>query len=168
MHPSDPAFIFLTFFAVTFIFNHTPAGCMAELKTKRNHASVRKYLAGIESEEQREDCRQLVRLFTEASGEKAAMWGTNIVGFGSYHYKSERSSQEGDWPLTGFSPRKRYIASYIMPGVLNYKNYLKNLGRHKTSSGSCLYIKRLSDVSVPVLKKIVRDSVKDMRKKFGK
>ena len=140
---------------------------MAELKTKRNAASVRKYLAGVEDEERQKDCQQLLRLFTEASGEKAVMWGESIVGFGSYHYKSDRSSQEGDWPLTGFSPRKRYIAIYIMPRVLAYKNQLKKLGKHKTSSGSCLYINRLSDVRITVLKKIVRDSVRDMRKKFG-
>ena len=141
---------------------------MGELKTRRNSASVQKYLAGVKDEGQRKDCKELLRLFSQASGEKAAMWGTSIVGFGSYHYKSDRSSQEGNWPLTGFSPRKRYISIYIMPGVLTYKDQLKKLGKHKVSGGSCLYIRRLSDVSIPVLKRIVRDSVRDMRKKFRK
>jgi len=90
------------------------------------------------------------------------MWGDSIVGFGEYHYKSERSTQEGDWPLTGFSPRKRNMTVYIMPGFSNYQELMNKLGKHK-SSVSCIYFSKLSDIDVSVLKQIVRKSVSDMK-----
>ena len=98
------------------------------------------------------------------------MWGSSIIGYGQYHYKSERSSQEGDWPLTGFSPRKQQLSIYIMPGIKNYPQFLKKLGKHKANlscSGSCLYIKKLEDVNVSVLKQLIKQSVKDMQKRYG-
>lgn len=90
------------------------------------------------------------------------MWGTSIVGFGSYHYKSERSSQEGDWPLTGFSPRKQSLTIYVMPGFEHYQELLEKLGKHKTSK-SCLYINKLSDVDMDILKKIIEKSYLHMK-----
>ena len=81
-----------------------------------------------------------------------------------YHYKSERSAQEGNWPLTGFSPRVQQISIYIMPGFKNYQALLKKLGKHKVSKGSCLYIKKLADVDEAVLKKLIAQSVEDMKK----
>ena len=92
------------------------------------------------------------------------MWGTSIVGFGSYHYKSSRSSQEGDWPLVGFSPRKQNLTLYFMTGFDHYGNLLKKLGKHSLGKG-CLYIKRLSDVDKKVLKELITESVKVMKAK---
>ena len=91
------------------------------------------------------------------------MWGDSIVGFGEYHYKSERSSQEGDWPLTGFSPRKRNMTVHIMPGFTKYKDLMNKLGKHKTSV-SCIYFNKLQDINTEVLKQVIRRSVADMKK----
>ena len=93
------------------------------------------------------------------------LWGDSIVGFGEYHYKSERSTQEGDWPLTGFSPRKRSMTVYIMPGFSNYQDLLSRLGQHKTSV-SCIYFNKLANIDVKVLKQIIRKSVADMKKMY--
>jgi Domain of unknown function (DU1801) len=89
-----------------------------------------------------------------------------MIGFGKYHYKSERSTQEGDWPLTGFSPRKQNLTIYIMPGFKEYGNLMETLGKYKTSV-SCLYVKRLSDIDTKVLTKLIKHSVADMKKRYG-
>ena len=140
---------------------------MAELKTKKNDADVVAFLAALADETKRKDCQALVKIFTQVTKEKPAMWGTSIVGFGSYHYKSERSRQEGDWPLTGFSPRKQNITIYIMPGFGAYQDLIEKIGKHKISGGSCLYIKSLSDIDVEILKQLIKASVEDMRKKYN-
>ncbi len=98
---------------------------------------------------------------------KPMMWGTAIVGYGKYHYKSERSTQEGDWPLTGFSPRKANLTVYIMPGFQKLKSELKKLGKHKISGGSCIYINKLSDIHVPTLTKIIKWGVVEMKKRYA-
>ena len=139
---------------------------MAELKTKKTKKSPASFIASIKEPQKKADSRVLLKLMQEASGEKPALWGSSIIGFGSYHYKSERSSQEGDWPLTGFSPRKQNLTVYIMPGFGSYKPILKKLGKYKTSAG-CLYMNRLSDIHLPTLKKLVAASVRDMRKKYN-
>jgi len=136
---------------------------MAELKTKKTRASVTKFLNSIENEKRRKDGLELLRIFGEVTGLEPKMWGGSIVGFGEYHYKSERSRQEGDWPLTGFSPRKQSMTVYIMPGFSKYQSLMKKLGKHK-SSVSCIYINKLEDVDIEVLKQIIRKSVADMRK----
>ncbi len=136
---------------------------MAELKTKKNKASVTGYLKSVENEQRRKDSFQLLELFKEVTKMPAKMWGDSIVGFGEYHYKSERSSQEGDWPLTGFSPRKRNMTVYIMPGFTNYKDLMNRLGKHK-SSVSCIYFNKLEDINEKVLKQVIRRSVADMKK----
>jgi hypothetical protein len=129
---------------------------MAELKTKPTDASVEEFLHSIEPKQKREDGLALLKMFKEATGEKAVMWGSSIVGFGMYHYKSERSSQEGDWPLVGFSPRKQTLTLYIAMG--NEKNpLLKKLGKHKTSVG-CLYINKLADVDTTLLPDLIKNS----------
>lgn len=138
---------------------------MAELKTKVNMASVAAYLRTLEDTEKRKDAKELLALFKEATGLKAKLWGDSIIGFGQYHYKSERSKQEGEWPLTGFSPRKQNLTIYIMPGFTKYSALLERLGPHKTSVG-CLYLKQLSDVHLPTLKRLITQSVQDMRKKY--
>ena len=139
---------------------------MAELKTQKTKASVNKFLESIEDEVKRQDSQKLLEIFKEVTKEKAAMWGSSIVGFGSYHYKSERSTQEGDWPITGFSPRKQNISIYIMPGFSEYQDLLRKIGKHKVSKGSCLYIKKLSDIDTKVLKKLIKISVEDMKKLY--
>jgi hypothetical protein len=132
---------------------------MAELKTQKNDSSVLDFINSAEDEGKKKDSLELLKIFEECTGEKPAMWGGSIIGYGSYHYKSERSSQEGDWPLTGFSPRKQNLTIYISTGFDAYAAELEKLGKHKTSKG-CLYIKRLSDVDVNVLKFLIKDSAK--------
>ena len=134
---------------------------MAELKTKETKASVEKFINQL-PEERREDCFQIARMMEEITGDKPKMWGAKIVGFGSYHYKYA-SGQEGDWPITAFSPRSQDLTLYIMPGFTEYGDLMKQLGKHRTGK-SCLYIKRLSDIHVPTLKKLIRASVKHMKK----
>jgi hypothetical protein len=139
---------------------------MAELKTKKNTASVSAFIDSVEHPERRADGRRLLALFKKTTGLKPVMWGTSIVGFGQYHYKSERSAQEGDWPLTGFSPRKANSTVYIMNGFKDYGALLSKLGPHKISGGSCIYIKRLADIHEPTLAAIIKKSVADMKKKY--
>jgi len=136
---------------------------MAELKTKPTRLSVKEFLNKVEPEEKRRDSFALLEMFQKITGEKPVMWGTSIVGFGSYHYKSERSKQEGDWLLTGFSPRKQNLTLYIMAGNKDSKELLEKLGKNKTSGG-CLYLKRLSEVDQKVLGKLIEKSLRYMRK----
>lgn len=136
---------------------------MSTIKTLKNDASVEDFIGSVENNSRRDDSFVLLDLFTKITGQKAKMWGTSIVGFGEYHYKSERSSQEGDWPLTAFSPRKQNLTVYIMPGFSKYSDLLKKLGKYKTSV-SCLYINKLADVDVAVLGQLVERSYEDMKK----
>lgn len=138
---------------------------MAELKTKVTKASPAAFIKAIEDKEKRADSLALLKLFAAATGEKPKLWGEAIVGYGQYHYESERSAQKGDWPLTGFSPRKANLTVYIMPGFETYGDLMRNLGTYKTSV-SCLYIKRLSDIDTKVLTKLIKRSVADMKKKY--
>lgn len=139
---------------------------MAELKTKLTNESADDFVAAVNSDTKREDSQKLLALFREVTGEEPKMWGTSIIGFGSYHYKSERSSQEGDWPLTGFSPRKQNLTIYIMPGFDAYQDLLSKLGKYKTSV-SCLYIHKLADVDMAVLEKLVKQAYQDMKKQHA-
>jgi hypothetical protein len=140
---------------------------MATLKTVVTKVKPVDFIKTVEDEAKRKDCMALLKLFKAVTGEKVQMWGTAIVGFGSYHYKSERSTQEGDWPLTGFSPRKQNLTLYIMPGFSEYTDLLKDLGKHKISGGSCIYINKLSDIDLKVLAKIIKKSVVAMKKRNG-
>ena len=134
---------------------------MAELKTKENDQSVEVFLAGIEDAQKQQDCRTLVAIMQEATGDAPRMWGDAIVGFGHYHYKYA-SGREGDWFLTGFSPRKQNLTLYIMAGFDNYDALLARLGKHSIGK-SCLYVKRLADVDMPVLTELVVESVAHMQ-----
>lgn len=138
---------------------------MAEVKTKVNNASVKDFLNSIEDDQKRNDSFELLNIYEEITGEKAKMWGTSIVGFGQYHYKSERSTQEGDWPLAGFSPRKQNLTLYVMSGFEKLEKLISKLGKNKTSVG-CLYIKRLSDVDMKVLKEIINEAFVEAKKKL--
>lgn len=138
---------------------------MAEPKTKANAASVKEFLNSVEPEQKKQDGFKLLEMFEKITGEKAVMWGTSIIGFGKYHYKSEKSRQEGDWMLVGFSPRKQNLTLYVMHG--NTDNpLLEKLGKHKTSGGmgGCLYINKLSDVDETVLSKLIKNSFEYMKK----
>lgn len=129
---------------------------MAELKTQPHEGSVEAFLNGVEDDGKREDAFALLKLMEEVTGEAATMWGDSIVGFGSYHYRYA-SGREGDWFLTGFSPRKRNLTLYIMAGFDRYDALLEKLGKFKTGK-SCLYLKRLADVDLDVLRELVRQS----------
>lgn len=135
---------------------------MAELKTKINDKSVDEFLNGLPDEKKRQDSFRIKKMMEEITGEPAKMWGDSIIGFGSYHYKYT-SGQEGDWMLTAFSPRKQNLTLYIMPGFEHYEHLMKKLGKYKTGK-SCLYIKKLEDVDLEILKELIDLSVKQMRK----
>jgi Domain of unknown function (DU1801) len=134
---------------------------MAELKTKPTQASVKEFLNQIPDKERREDCFAVAKIMEEITGAKPKMWGPSIVGFGTYHYKYA-SGREGDWLLTGFSPRKKDLTLYIMMGFDKHPELMEKLGKHSAAK-SCLYIKRLSDIHVPTLKKLIKASIKDLR-----
>jgi hypothetical protein len=137
-------------------------GCiqMAELKTKQNEQDVYEFLDGVSNETRKNDSYKVLELMQTATGVEPKMWGDSIVGFGSYHYKYA-SGREGDWFLTGFSPRKQSLTLYIMPGFDEYEALLEELGKHKIGK-SCLYINKLEDVDISVLRKLVEKSVKKM------
>ena len=139
---------------------------MSELKTKVNRGSVVEFIKAVPDEGRRADCKTLLQLFKKVTGLPAKMWGSSIIGFGSYHYKSERSRQEGDWMLTGFAPRKDSLSIYIIPGFTAYGSILKKLGKCKTSV-SCLYVKKLADIDLAVLEQLIARSVADMKKQYG-
>lgn len=134
---------------------------MAELKTKKNQASVESFLQRISDPVQREDSRTVVRMMKDITRLEPRMWGTSIVGFGDYHYKYA-TGREGDTFLTGFSPRKGTLTLYIGQGFEAHRPLMKKLGKHKTGVG-CLYIKKLEDVDLSTLRQLVKDSVARMR-----
>lgn len=136
---------------------------MAELKTRRNAASVRAFLKGVADERRRRDAIALAKLMEGITGAKPAMWGTSIVGFGSYHYRYE-SGREGDWFLTGFSPRKSDLVVYLMSGFRSFPGLMKRLGPHRTGA-SCLYLRSLDAVHLPTLKTLIRRSVAETRRR---
>ena len=130
---------------------------MAKLKTQKNDASVEDFLNGVSNERKREDSFAILELMRDVTGEEPAMWGTSIVGFGSYRYKYA-SGREGEWFLTGFAPRKRNLTLYIIAGLENYDSLLAELGKYRTGK-SCLYINKLEDVDIPTLRELIRQSV---------
>ncbi len=133
---------------------------MAELKTQKNEASVEEFLNSVADEKKRADSYAILKLMQEVTGLEPAIWGTSIVGFGSYHYKYA-SGREGEWFLTGFSPRKQNLTLYIMAGFDEYDSLLADLGKYKTGK-SCLYINKLADVDLPTLRELVRKSAAHM------
>lgn len=135
---------------------------MAENKTRPTGASTVEFMKSIDDLQKKKDCETIASIMRKATGKRAKMWGDSIVGFGEYHYRYN-SGREGDFLLTGFSPRKQNIAIYIMNGFKDYAHLMNKLGKHRHSV-SCLYIKRLSDVDTGILEKLIRLSVKDMTK----
>jgi hypothetical protein len=139
---------------------------MAEIKTKATKESVTKFLKSIQPKQKQLDSLALLKLFKRVTGEKPVMWGPSIVGFGKYHYKSDRSSQEGDWFHVGFSPRKQNLALYVLAWKMEEPKLLSKLGKYKRGGG-CLYINRLSDVDEKVLAKLIKE-IYVYRKKIHK
>lgn len=135
------------------------------IKTHVSDASVDAFIGAIDHPVKRTDSMTLLSMYEKATGEKAKMWGSSMIGFGEYHYKSERSRQEGDWPLAAFSPRKQSLTLYIMPGVNDYSELLNRLGKHKTSK-ACLYINKLSDIDMNILQEIIKKSYDDAVHQF--
>ena len=133
----------------------------AELKTKVNDASVTKFLESVTDEQKRNDCFEILKMMKQVTKEEPKMWGASMVGFGSYHYKG-KSGREGDWMLTGFSPRKQNLTLYLMGGFDTHADLLNKLGKYTTGAG-CLYIKKLDDVDKKVLKELMQASVKRMK-----
>ena len=133
---------------------------MAKLKTQKTDASVSAFLDGVPSEKKRDDSLAILELMQEVTGQEPAMWGTSIVGFGSYRYKYA-SGSEGEWPLVGFSPRKQNLTLYIMSGFDDYDALLADLGKYKTGK-ACLYINKLEDVDLETLRELVRQSAEHM------
>ncbi|HYJ88215.1 MAG TPA: DUF1801 domain-containing protein [Pyrinomonadaceae bacterium] len=133
---------------------------MAELKTKPTDESVTAFLNKVSDEVRRDDCFAVLEIMKDVTGEEPKMWGPSIVGFGRYHYKYE-SGREGEWMITGFSPRKGDLTLYIMPGFEAFPDLMKRLGKFKTGK-SCLYIKKLEDVDRGVLRQLVKQSVRKM------
>jgi hypothetical protein len=133
---------------------------MAELKTKATNESVTGFLNKVTDKGRRDDCFAVLEIMKDVTGEEPKMWGHGIVGFGRYHYKYE-SGREGEWMITGFSPRKGDLTLYIMPGFDAFPDLMKRLGKFKTGK-SCLYIKKLEEVDTGVLRQLVKQSVKKM------
>ncbi len=131
---------------------------MAELKTRQTDHSVESFLNALADEARRQECLTVLRIMKKATKAEPKMWGTSIVGFGSYHYKYD-SGREGDWFLTGFSPRKQNLTLYIMAGFQRYDSLLRRLGKYKTGK-SCLYIRRLADIDLEVLTELIQQSVR--------
>lgn len=128
---------------------------MAELKTKVTDVDPKDFISSVENARRRADGFVLLDMYQRVTGLEPKMWGPSIIGFGMYHYKSERSSQEGDWPLAAFSPRKQNLTLYVYPR--NFPDLLTDLGKYKTSAG-CLYINKLEDVDLQKLEALVAAS----------
>ncbi len=141
---------------------------MANNKTTETAASVVDFINSFaDTEQKRQDSFELLKLMQTFTGYEPKMWGPSIIGFGSYHYKSERSRQEGDWPLVGFSPRKAAISLYVYTGLEEHKYLLNDLGKFKTGK-ACIYIKKLSDVNQDALKNLMKEIINFLISKYGK
>ena len=137
---------------------------MAENKTKATKASVTEFINSIDDKLMRADARKVAAMMRRATGKRAKMWGSSMVGYGTYHYRYA-SGREGDFMITGFSPRKQALTVYIMPGFTPFDKLMAKLGKYKTGK-SCLYIKRLSDVDEDILERLIDGSVERMRKNY--
>ena len=137
---------------------------MAENKTRATIASVTEFINSIEDRQKRADVRKVAAIMRRVTGKRAKMWGSSIVGYGTYHYQYE-SGREGDFMITGFSPRKQALTVYIVAGFRRFDTLMGKLGKYRTGK-SCLYINRLSDVDEKVLEKLIDRSVKYMRKNY--
>jgi len=137
---------------------------MAEIKTKATLKSVTDFINEFaDTDLKKSDSFELLKLMEKVTGEKAVMWGASIIGFGKYHYKSQRSKQEGDWPLIGFSPRKAAISLYVYAGADEQDKILQKLGKFKMGKG-CIYIKKLEDIDQKQLEAMMKLSIQFLQK----
>jgi len=136
----------------------------ATLKTAPNQRSVNEFIASVEHPVRRADAETLLTLFDATTGLKPQMWGDSIIGYGRYEYRYD-SGREGEFFITGFSPRKANSTIYIMPGYQDLSEMLTRLGKHKTGR-SCLYVNKLSDIDLEVLKEIITFGLNDMRSRY--
>lgn len=140
---------------------------MSEIKTKENNYSVHDFINSFANNEQkRKDGFEILELMSQTSGFEAKMWGPSIIGFGKFHYKSERSKQQGDWPIVGFSPRKAAISLYVYCGTKQQDLLLTKLGKFKMGK-VCIYVNKLADIDQEVLKELVSTSVEFIKEKYG-
>ena len=140
---------------------------MAEIKTKATDADVHDFINTFaDTEQKKKDSFELLQLMQDFTGYEPKMWGPSIIGFGQYHYQSERSSQKGDWPLVGFSPRKAAISLYVYTGSAGQDDLLKELGKFKMGK-ACIYVKKLSDINQDVLKKLIKSTIDYLKKKYN-
>jgi hypothetical protein len=137
---------------------------VAENKTKATGASVTAFINSIDDKQKRADARKVAAMMRKATGKRAKLWGPSIVGYGTYHYKYA-SGREGDFLMTGFSPRKQALTVYVIPGFEHFETLMNKLGKYKTGK-SCLYIKWLSDVDEKILEQLINRSVKYMREHY--
>ncbi|MEQ9405768.1 MAG: DUF1801 domain-containing protein [Cyclobacteriaceae bacterium] len=137
---------------------------MAELKTIPNDGDVDAFIDAVEPEWKRDDSRELLKLIGKITGEKPKMWGPSIIGYGDYHYKYA-SGREGDWFLSGFSPRKQSMTVYLMGGYDDAEELLEKLGKHKTSVG-CLYFKKLEDIDLKILEELIIHSIEKLKVRY--
>lgn len=138
------------------------------IKTKQTAASVEDFIHEFAATPQKkQDGFELLKIMTDHTGYTAKMWGPSMIGFGLYHYKSERSRQEGDWPLVGFSPRKAAISLYVYSAAPGQEELLKQLGKFTMGKG-CIYVKKLSDINVEVLKEMISGTIDFLEAKYGK
>jgi hypothetical protein len=138
---------------------------MADNKNKQNEGDVLAFLNSVEHPKRKEDSFAIMDMMKEITGEEPKIWGKSMVGFGSYHY-TYASGREGDWFITGFSPRKQNMSLYIMAGFERYDELMKKLGKHKTGK-SCLYINKLEDVDIEILKELITASVDHMNETYN-
>ena len=140
---------------------------MAEIKTKVHNGDVVEFIHSFaDTEKKIEDALQLLDFMRKVTGFEAKMWGPSIIGFGKYHYKSDRNKQEGDWPLVGFSPRKAAISLYVYSGCEGQDELLQQLGKYKMGKG-CIYVKKLSDINLEALEGLVLSSISFLQEKYG-
>ncbi|MEN2767674.1 DUF1801 domain-containing protein [Ornithinibacillus xuwenensis] len=137
---------------------------MYELKTKENDNSVLEFIEAVDSPKKKEDAYKLLDIFTETTGYPAKMWGPSIIGFGSYHYKYA-SGHEGDAPLVGFSPRKAKISLYFATGDTEREKLLNDFGKHTTGK-ACVYINKIADIDVDVLRALIQQSIKFLQETY--
>ncbi|WP_338610567.1 DUF1801 domain-containing protein [Pelagibacterium nitratireducens] len=134
---------------------------MSELKTRPTDRKVSQFIDAVETDQKRQDCWTIVEMMRTVTGAEPVLWGSSIVGFGTYTYVNT-TKKPADWPITGFSPRKANLTLYVMPGFSNYESLMARLGKHSMGK-SCLYIKKLADIDFDVLEEIIRRSVHDMK-----
>jgi hypothetical protein len=139
---------------------------MATIKTTLNDANVADFITAFaETEQKRKDGFELLKIMQDYTGYAPKMWGASMIGFGSYHYKSERSKREGEWPLVGFSPRKAAISLYVYMGTPAHESMLEELGKFKMGKG-CIYVNKLADINTEVLKKMMGETIRCLQEKF--